>query len=50
MCRTWVGLFSRSSASKPPNPFAFVAIGRLCQAEKFSSWVHPIHSLVNPHG
>ena len=42
------GLLMVSSASRPAKPFALVAIGRLCKAEKFSTLIHDGHSVVKP--
>src|SRR4051794_12264787 len=50
ICVTTSGLSISSFASGPPRPFASDAIGRLCQALKFSICVQLIQAEVKPHG
>src|ERR1700680_56895 len=49
-CLTWIGPLILSSVLNPPKPFAWVAIGTLCHADKFSMVIQDGHSLVTRQG
>ena len=48
MWRTTAGLLNVSTASRPSKPLALVEIGRLWNAEKFSTLIHEGQDVVNP--
>src|SRR5689334_25050747 len=50
MCRTTSGLLKVSSVSSPLKPLAWVASGRLWNAEKFSTWTQEGQDVVKPQG
>src|SRR5579859_8116767 len=49
ICRTCRGSLNVNRVSVPARPFSLVPIGMLCQAAKFSMWIHDGQLVVYTH-